>query len=204
VVKRLVHLARYRAVQELDNTDPASPLKGKLVARLFAPAGGRGGAAKPLPAGEPATIGERQALELRIENHSQAVLNVVVLDLQPDWGITCIHPPETEEEFDSLDPDGEPIVVSLTGGLPEGYKSGTDTLKVLATLEPARFRTLELPALDQPAAPKGATRTDSPLDQLFRAVAADRPPTRQLLTTATPSRGWAVAQLEIRVVREGK
>ena len=55
-------------------------------------------------------------MELHIENYSQAVLNVVVLDLQPDWGITCIHPPETEQEFEPLDPDREPIVVSLTGG----------------------------------------------------------------------------------------
>ena len=38
----------------------------------------------------------------------------------------------------------------LKASLPEGYASGVDTLKVLATVKPTSFRQLTLPRLDQP------------------------------------------------------
>ena len=75
-------------------------------------------------------------------------MNVAVLDLQPAWGIAQAYPPDSD--FEELDPGGEPLVIPLKASLPEGYASGVDTLKVLATVKPTSFRQLTLPRLDQP------------------------------------------------------
>jgi hypothetical protein len=207
VVKRLVHLTRFRAVQDLENSDAQSPLKGKLVARLlgvqddFTPGDKR--APKPFPAGQPATLRPGQWTFLSIENRSAQVLNVAVLDLQPDWAISVAEPQETNLDFTPLDPGGQPLLIDLRASLPQGCKSGTDILKVVATLEPARFRALQLPALDQPVAAKGVKRTaGSPLDALLQTVSAERPGIRMMVPAATPGRGWATAQVEIRTTAD--
>src|SRR5207237_8139190 len=53
---------------------------------------------------------------------------------------------------------------------------------------------------DQPVAAKGVRAVGgSPLDALLQAVSADSPPMRMMVPAATPGRGWATAQVEIRV-----
>jgi hypothetical protein len=208
MVGRLVHLAKYRAVRELDNNDPTSPLKGKLVVRLlgsqdeYDPADRP--APKPFAGGRPPTLRVGQWTFLSIENNSDRVLNVAVLDLAPSWAIAYAHPQDTDLNFTPLDPGGEPLEISLRANLSPGYTTGTDTLKVIATVEPTSFRILELPALDRPAAPKGARGVEGgPLETLLRALTADKPPSRDLTTAAAPTRGWTVAQVEIRVSTDG-
>jgi hypothetical protein len=204
VVKRLVHLAKYRAVRELDNNDSLSPLKGKLVVRLlgvqddYDPADKP--SPKPFPAGRPAALRDGQWTFLSIENRSNEVLNVAVLDLKPNWGISYVPLQESNLDFTPLDPGGEPLLLPLRASLSPGYTSGTDTLKVMATLDPTSFRFLELPTLDEPVVPKGALRGEGgPLDALMATMTADRPVSRDVMTAAAPSRGWAVAQVELRV-----
>jgi hypothetical protein len=211
IVKRLVHLAKYRSVQDLQNNDALSPLKGKIVARLLGVQDdyteGDKPKPKPIPAGQPATLRPGQWTFLSIENKSGQEVNVAVLDLQPNWGITVVHPQETNLDFTPLSSNLEPLVLPLQANLPEGYESGTDTLKVMVTLEPAFFRSLELPALDQPrpATAKGARRGGgSPLDTLLQAVSADTVGKRSLVPAATASRGWFTSELEIRVIAEPK
>ncbi len=205
VTKRLAHLARYRAVRELDNFDSTSPLKGKLVVKLLGVQddyqSGDRRKPKPFPAGAVPTLRMGQTAFLSIENRSSQVLNVAVLDLKPNWGIDYAEPQETNLDFTPLDPNAEPLVIDLPAGLSEGYTSGTDTLKVIATVDPTSFRTLVLPPLDQPAAASRdmSSREKSPLEALLSALTADRAPSRDLTTAASPSRGWVVAQVEVRV-----
>jgi hypothetical protein len=155
VVKRLAHLAKYRAVRELDNNDASSPLRGNLVVRLLGVQeeydSADKPAPKPFPAGEPPTLRPGQWTFLSIENQSDEVLNVTVLDLQPDWSVSVVPPGDGNLDFTPLDPKREPLVLPVKASLPDGYTFGTEIVKVIATLGPTSFRVLELPALDEPA-----------------------------------------------------
>jgi hypothetical protein len=206
VVSRLVHLSRYHATLDLDNRDPLSPLSGKLLVELvgvqkeYDPAD----APEPRPFDSPGhtpVIPVGEWTFLRIKNNSPEVLNVVVLDLQPDWGISQVYP-AGQDWHAPLDP-GQEVVIPLQGGLPEGYKEGADVLKVIAAHGSANFHWLELPSLDQPIMSRGLTRglNSDPLEDLLAALAADKPATRNLNPAAYPSREWTTAQLEVRVRR---
>jgi len=210
-VRRLVHLAKYRAVQELDNFDANSPLKGELKVELAGVQEDYDAADRPEPkpfadpAGVP-TLKVGWWTFLRIRNDSSQVLNIAVLDLQPDWGISQVFPRRQDLFFEPLDPGKELPLIPLRGDLPDGYSVGRDTLKVLATVGAANFRVLELPRLDQPSQGRAArhgTRSvaRSPLDELLATAAADRPPTRTLTPASSPSEEWTVAQLEVCIRR---
>jgi hypothetical protein len=205
VVKRLVHLTKYQNILELDNFDPNSPLTGKLSFTLagwqkdYDPAD----RPQPKPFGDPgntATLETGVWAFVQIKNNSSQVLNVAVLDLQPDWGITQVFPRDTQ--FLPLDP-GQEQLLPLQANLPTGYTSGRDVLKIFATIGPVDFRWLELPALDQPPKPKGgATRgAANPLEALFAAIVATKPKKRNFDQGLNPSGEWVAKQLEVEVKR---
>ena len=94
--------------------------------------------------------------------------------------------------------------------MPEGYASGADTLKVLATVKPTSFRPLTLPRLDQPirsmpsaAGQERGTERD-PLEQLLDAVSADRPPSRDASAVTRPGKEWASAKVQVRIQEKPK
>jgi hypothetical protein len=156
LTRRLVHLARYRNVEQLANYYEESPLRGKLAVKIlgtqmdFQP----GERPRPKAIGSlPVVLRNREWLFLEIENRSSRILNVVVLDLQPDWGISQVFPGPRGGEFLPLDPDATKLI-SIHGFLPDGYEEGTDIIKIFATVGPPNFRSLLLPALNQ----RGATR----------------------------------------------
>ncbi|MCI0457830.1 MAG: caspase family protein [Gemmataceae bacterium] len=209
LVERLVHLAKYRAVEELANNDEHSPLRGKLLVELlgmqddFEP----GDLPAPLPFAvidpEP-TLRVGEWAVLRVRNDSEQVLNVAILDLQPGWGIGQVYP--GRGAFEALDPHRE-LVLPLHGDLPAGLAEGLDMLKVFATVGAPNFRTLALPSLCHGHQRRSSTTRDNepsdPLDRLLRAVSADRPATRSLTPAAVPSKEWTVADVRIRVTRGG-
>jgi len=133
-------------------------------------------------------------------------VNVTVLDLQPAWGIAQVYP--FDSDYEELCPGGEPLVIPLKASLPEGYESGVDTLKVLATVKATSFRQLTLPRLDQPIqrgpSQKGHERGTErdPLEQLLDAVSADRPLSRDASAVTRPGHQWASAKVQVRI--EGK
>jgi Caspase domain len=211
VVQRLVHLAKYRNVQELDNRDAMSPLARKLLVELagvqsdFDPVD----QPKPKPFDDPGNTPSIKTGEwtfLRVHNNlspgkpndPSRILNVTVLDLQPDWGITQIYP-SGAGLFEPLDP-GQEILLPLRAGLPISYEEGTDFIKVFATLGTTNFRWLELPSLDQPQT-RGMTArgTQGPLEELLALVAAQEPKSRDLDPAAYPSREWVTAQVEVQI-----
>jgi len=215
VVQRLVQLTKYRNVQELENRDTMSPLARKLVVELvgvqaeYDPVDEPEPQAFDDPGGTP-TIQVAEWTFLRVRNNMapgrrndpSRILNITVLDLQPDWGIQQIYP-SGAGFFEPLDP-GQEVVLPLRAGLPGGYAEGTDVIKVFATLGTTNFRWLELPALDQPPRRSETTRggPSNPLEELLAAVTAEEPKTRDLNPAAYPSREWVTAQVEVRVQRD--
>jgi hypothetical protein len=182
VLSRLDHLARYANVRALENRDPMSPLARKLVVEL---AGSQErydpvDAAQPVPFPDPGSTPDVPVgswVFLRVRNASRQVLNVTVLDLQPDWGISKVYPARAGA-FEPLDPGAE-LLLPLRVDLPDGLGDGRDVLKVLATVDTTDFAPLELPSLDQPP----------------------KPVPRHVGAAASPSHAWTAAQVELHVAR---
>ncbi len=205
VVGRLAHLARFHAVQALENLDPLSPLRdGVKVELLQTPAGFQKGSPttglKPYPAGVVPRLKPGDWVVLSVANNSKKAINVVVLDLASDWSVSIAHP---EERFLTVEPNGEPLRLALQAALPPDSATGFDVLKVVATVDPpAGFELLALPPLDQPVPPAaqrgGVTRSAGPLGALLAAVGADRP-TRAMSTGAQPTSAWAVRHVKVEV-----
>jgi len=216
VTNRLLHLSKYESVRELDNRDSNSPLAGALTVELlgkqktYDPVDGR----DPQPFGDDKMLNLGEWAFLRIGNNlnpnpndpndPSRILNIAVMDLQPDWGIAQVYPAHAGL-FEPLDP-GKEIVLDLQGMLPEDYQEGTDVVKVFATLGTPNFRWLEMPALDQPIQPKSAFRgaPGDPLDQFLAVVSEDAPPQglRRINVYASPSKGWVTAQVEVNIKKE--
>ena len=212
VVSRLVHLAKYNAVKQLANHDPQSPLARKLVVELVGYQEDYTPGDKPEPRpfavpGNSPVLPTGQWAFLRIRNDAHQSLNVTVLDLQPDWGISQIFPAGQGDWFVQLEPGREQLL-NLRASLPEGYAEGLDVLKVFATVGAANFGRLELPALDQPAARGSARRASAtrgqpnPLEDLMDAISGDQPPasaTRTFTSAAYPSAEWTSSLVEVHV-----
>jgi hypothetical protein len=149
---------------------------------------------------------------LRIKNNlpkdSNQVLNVAILALQSDWAVSQIYPTNPGENFIPIDPDSEEFF-PLEAGLPENYKSGKDIIKVFATIDQTSFRSLELPVLDQQQTTtkreitrgSGVNIPKSPLEQLMATITKDKPATRNISPSSTPSKEWTTAEIEVNVVR---
>ena len=213
VVSRLVHLAKYRATQELENFDATSPLCGKLVVEWIGWQDKYVKGRRPTPQpfdvreGRIPTLKAGQTAWLRIRNDFTRDLNIVVLDLESNWAITQTYP--QNGDFEVVSKQSEllaPFGLPLTASLPDGYDEGYDTLKVLAAIGPPNFRALTLPALDEPI-PRNrsgsVTRGGPPsaLDQLLASVTADQPATRTLTPATSASDEWTTVQVQIRIVR---
>lgn len=205
VVARLIHLARYLALRQLDNPDPFSPLRSKLLVELFrAPANYyRGDPLKNMkrfPTGQIPRVAPGEWVVLSVTNQSADEINAVALDLGPDWAVSVAHP---DEPFHPIDAGGGTWLLPLQAALPDGIESGKDTLKVLFTIDPPpTTELLTLPRLDVPV-PRSSdrgprTRSANPLNDLVDAVTADQP-TRALSAGSQPTRGWAVAHVEVEI-----
>lgn len=211
IIERLVHLSKYLNIQQIDNLDIASPLSRKLEIDLFGVEDDYDPADKPdLKPLEfennikKVKVGQQMMLRIRnkLPKESNKVLNITILDLQPDWGITQIYPSNPGENFIPIDPDSEqyfPLGVTL----PNGYDYGKDLIKVFATLDPTDFHWLELPSLNQPQTIQNKSLRSninmSPLEQLMATLTKDKPSTRHINPSMTPSKEWTTTQIEIHV-----
>lgn len=210
LVGRLIHLAKYRNVQELDNHDTLSPLAGQLTVELAGMAKTYSRADKPAPQpfphpGTPPVLKPGEWVFVRIRNllppvsgDVQAnVLNVTVLGLDANWSISQLHPHGSGAYFVPLDPQSE-ILLPLQAKLPTGCTAVTDIIKVFGTLGTTNFRWLELPVLDRPVArsllpgqPPGG------LQALLAAIVDEEPHVRGLNTMAYASEEWVTAHVEV-------
>ena len=202
LVRRLVHLAKFQAVLELENNAPGATLQKKLEVELLELPDDFKVDEYPWPEPQPfqdpvPTIRPGQWACLRITNRSSRSMNVTLLDLMPAWGIAQAYPGDSD--YEELDSGGEPLVIPLKASLPDGYASGVDTLKVLATVKPTSFRQLTLPRLDQPIPHFQPRKAEDPLEQLLDAVSAERPPSRDASTVTMPGREWASVKVQVRI-----
>lgn len=170
---RLVHLARFLTVRDLENGDRSSRLHGTLRTRL-----GR------LPRGfqpeaplEPVHCEEAcprfdsaETVCLIVANHAAGPLNLYVLDLRPDWGIQLVHPLGSLEV---LHP-GQEIRLPF----PAGNLRGTRIFKALATVKPTNVRWLELPPMGGVVVPVRSQRGGDLLEGFFRQVVRGQKPER--------------------------
>ena len=206
VVKRLVHLSKYRSTIDLENHDPQSPLQGKIKVELCAlPSDYEPGEKRELKPFNTSdnipTLDVSQFACLRIRNESSQTLNITILAIQPDWSIQKGYP--TGAAFQPLD-KGREILWSIETSLPNGYQEGSDILKVFATVDGTSFDWLELPALDKPIQPKNAGKATTPLAKFLAAYFAteDAPPTKNVNSAVSASYEWTTEQLTL-VVKKG-
>jgi hypothetical protein len=211
LVERLIHLAKYRNVQELDNHDTLSPLAGQLAVELagMSKTYNRADAPEPQPfphtgtqpvlkPGEWVFLRIRNLLPRVTEDEQANVLNVTVLGLDANWAISQLHPRSSGSYFVPLDPQSE-ILLPLQVSLPPGCKAVTDIIKVFGTIGTTNFRWLGLPALDRPIGTRSTVRGQQPggLEALLAAIVEQEPRTRGLNTMAYASEEWVTAHVEV-------
>lgn len=208
IAKRLVHLTKYFNVQAL--TAPESE-EGQLLRVELLPPSAEGKESGPpvYPPETKVTLKVTNALTPNPDdiNDPTRILNITILNLQADWGITQIFP-KGAGASEILQP-GRSKEMKLKTYLPEGYSETRDVLKVFATQKTTSFRWLELPVLDQAPKAKGGTRgiIADPLEKLISAFTSDEAPSRQDMTTrsvevisdSSAAKMWAVAQVEMHV-----
>lgn len=205
LVEHLIHLAKFRNLQRLDNSDLQSPLRGTLRLELGGLPQGWTTEDEPVfvPLAErPDTLACGDWACARIVNTSKQTLNLGVLDLQPDWGVRQVFPASGDADCATLEA-GQALLLPLRADLPPGLAAGIDLLKVVASSEWIKLRWLELPALGT-SSRNGAGRRSGPADPLaalFAAFTADRLSTRALEPSRYSGREWTVAHLEIPMAR---
>jgi len=207
IAKRLVHLAKYHAAEQLANLYKSSPLTSKLtvewVGKLekYDPEDGipEVSTLQIFDDFQNPVIKANEYAFLRIRNDSPSNLNVAVLDLGSNWKITQIHPADEGGKFTTIESGNEEII-PFKMSLSDGYTEMIDTAKVFATVGEANFRWLELPALDQALVPKGfGTRGGNPLEDFLATLDDEVPKTRDLSPAKNPSAEWTTKQVTITV-----
>lgn len=211
VVKRLVHLAKYQAIQSLDNSN--SKLEQQIEMELLD--------SNKQPFANPTQIilKEGESACLRVKNNSGQPLNIAILDLEPTWAISQIPINGIEDIFYPLE-NHEEIDIDLQPGLPESlnYKQAHETLKLFATRGLANFQWLTLPALDEDLGCKGDMDTQldkkvargeghiNPMNQLFSTIGADgdHPPkiSRSMRYKPDLNAEWSTQEVHFTITQE--
>ncbi len=204
VVKRLVHLSKYQAVQSLDNPD--SELNKYIEFELLDLN------RKPFADPSNIVIKQGQSMVLRIKNTSSQPLNIAILDLDSTWAIYKLSIKGNEDIFYPLDSKAE-IYDTVNTELPDGeaYKQAKETLKLFATRGIAQFDWLTLPALDDDLGQRGNLDQElekvanqkglgiNPLNQLLGTIGADldNPPPegRRVRSKPNPNAEWVTKQV---------
>ena len=218
VVDRLIHLAKYQAVESLDNS--SSKLAQALEVELLMED------EKPFSDPQNLTIKSEDIVCLRLANKGNQPLKVAVLDIEPTWEVSQIAVGGIEAPFFALDAGAvENVLLRLKVPDDDAYKQSKETIKVFAVQRGlADFRWLTLPALDEPSETRGAkldealeevvtrsaTRGDepegiNPLNSLLAMIGADlnKVPnaTRSASVVVDPRQEWVTKQVQIVVKR---
>lgn len=199
VVKRLVHLAKYQAIQELDN--PASALINAVEFELLDEN------KQPFPDPSNIVLKHGGSAYLRIKNTSAYSLNIGVLNLESTWEISQYAIQGLDSPFFELVPnkiEDNPVDFTLPGG--RGYEQVKEIFKLFATRGRADFRSLKLPPLErefEPKASMGIERISTPFGQLLEAIGEDADLSPQLNRAGTykpdPKAEWVTKQIQFTI-----
>lgn len=214
VVERLVHLAKYQSVQELDNR--SSRLTAYVKVDLMQQPGWQQGDPYQLIPFEDANaieISVDSFAFLKVVNLCQADLNIAVLDLEPTWAISRIPILGLPGAFYTMAP-GEEQIIPLKFSLPNSpddkaiYTRVKEALKVFAALGSADFTSLELPQLDEPIAHQGSAhrggthQEGNALNRLMAAISADSPTLkRAVVVVPDPNQEWTTQQIHFTLTQ---
>ncbi|NET14297.1 MAG: hypothetical protein F6K08_16395, partial [Okeania sp. SIO1H6] len=212
LVQRLVHLSKYRSIQELKSS--GSPLEPKFKVRWFGKlsdydpmADGPANKLKPRDVdsfdnpNQP-TIKEGEWIFLEIINEYSSSLNVSILDLVPNWKVEQAWPgKEPAVEIPSRHDGGNREVAAFRPTLPEGYQKGIERVKVFATLGSLDLRFLSLPRLDNPipTLPEGRNfKGFDPLSNVVAAIATEKAGSKDM-NAAYSYREWVVKDFTLTI-----
>lgn len=202
VVSRLVHLAKYQAVQALDN--PESDLMNDIELELL------NKRLRPFRDPSNPCLKQGELVYMRIKNNSSTPLNIAVLDLEATWEVSQIPIQGMEAPFYQIQPNEE-VSVKLRFAVPdtEEYEQVSETLKLFATRVPTDFRWLTLPPLDNDLVRERSTRrgissSTTPLGKLLEEVTESRDE-KSTLTRAIYEPDieaeWVTKQIQISISR---
>lgn len=198
LINRLIHVARYESILELDNEDAFSPLNNGQLKVEVVKSVKRQPVVLNVDGKVPVLEEDEEDVKLVIRNKSKVTLNISVLNLQPDFMIFKYYPKHLT--FDSLEP-GKEISIKLELKLPENYQEGVDIIKVFATVDATNFQLLELPALDQSRKGFGDKEPTNALEQLLAAVVDEDKPQRNIRVVTDAGEEWTTEKVEV-VVRK--
>ena len=218
VVDRLVHLAKYQAVESLDNS--SSKLAQALEVEILMED------EKPFPDPQNLTVRSEDIVCLRLSNKGNQPLKVAVLDIEPTWEVSQITVGGMEAPFFALDAGAvEDVLLRLKVPDDDAYDQTKETIKVFAVQRGlADFRWLTLPPLDEPSETRGAkldealeevvtrsvTRGEepegiNPLNNLLAMIGADLDKVPNAMRSASvvvdPRQEWVTKQVQITVER---
>jgi hypothetical protein len=198
LINRLIHVARYESILELDNEDAFAPLNGKLKVELVKSVKRQQvvlNADGNLP-----LLEEGERVMLRMHNESKRILNISALIFQTDLSIVKFYPKGIGDE--SVDP-GQDKKTTIELELPENYQEGLFIIKVFATVDATNFQLLELPPLDQSRPRVGEKKPTNALEQLLTAVVDEDNPKRKITVVTDASEEWTTEKVEVVVKKSG-
>jgi hypothetical protein len=185
LIGRLVHLTRYRNVQQLANSD--SRAQGAPQVTL-----------EWLDAAADHIYREGEIARLRIKNHSPHEAEIALLELAPDWQISQVYPDGAADSYTYAPGESDILEFELFVAGDEDEESSF--YKLFATLKGTSFRMLELPSLDAPMS-RGARMPGNELEELLSQVVETAPKSRAGRLRTAAGREWTTAQVELRVRR---
>ncbi|WP_437902728.1 caspase family protein [Sorangium sp. So ce327] len=204
VVDRLMHLFRYQTILEVD--DPFSALKDALRVELRTPPPGwspgdwiEGGTVIE-PSGDAHAVQSGAYTFVRVVNDSNRPINVVAVDLEDDWSIDPIMPPDPSAGYYTTVEAQRDVWFAFQSVLRPGRTRAVDVINIFATVDDADFWWLLQPPIDQPITRSVMVRSGAARDALFRlreALDADRNTARVMSTVSKPGSDWTVRQIRV-------
>jgi Caspase domain. len=199
LINRLIHVARYETILDLDNEDAFATLNGKLKVEVVK-------SVKRQPVvlnadGKVPVLEEKEkGVYLIIRNESNRTLNITALNLDADFSISKFYPDGAPYEV--VDP-GQNIRRELKLSLPQNYEEAANIIKVFATVDGTNFQFLELPPLDQSRKGFGKEQPTNALEQLLAAVVDENNPQRKITVVIDASEKWTTEKVEVVVKKSG-
>jgi hypothetical protein len=127
-------------------------------------------------------IGDKFAL--RIQNNSNETINILIIDLQPDWGTTTIHSPNLIENKNFLTmTQHSTIVIPLRADLPSEYNEGKDIIKIFFMIE-------------------GNYSNYHPLLKLISHLSTNKPITKDIVENVRSNKDWMSSRIDIKIIRK--
>ncbi len=195
LINRLIHVARYESILDLDNEDAFAQLNGKLKVEVVKSVK-RQPVVLNVDGKVPVLEEQEKGVDLIIRNESNRTLNITALNLDADFSISKFYPEGATYEV--VEP-GQKIRRELNLSLPEKYEEAVNVIKVFATVDGTNFQLLELPPLDQSRKGVEHPEPTNALEQLLAAVVDEDNPQRKITVVTDASEEWTTEKVEVMV-----